>query len=537
MESSVRYPCKVCGSSDSIQDNGDGWGWCYSCEKSYPFEGGEAMEVYKEKRMSGMIDGKVQKIVSRKISKETCQFYDVQVGYYNTKEGTKPAVILPYKDSEQITFAQKIRTEDKKFVILGDSSVLKTTLFGQSLFPPGGRKIIITEGEYDTLAISEAFYRKDKRRYPVVSVPLGASKGTSKISKVLSHNFDYINSFDEIILAFDQDEAGQNEVALCARMFDNKCRVLNIPLKDACDMWVADRGNELIQAVYAAQSYRPKGILTFDEVYQTVDEVIDVGLSYPWDSLTRYTNGMVIPSYNVLTAGTGVGKTTIYRAIVAHIIREDPEAKVGILFMEEPPRNTVRKLLSSAANKRFNTSDAEFDVSERDGVAKEFSGRVFFMDLQSVVEWESVSDKIRHLVVGEGCKYIFIDHITKFIDGSSNPNEIMGKINSTLSSMVMELDCYINAIAHTKGTDGKPFEEGGSISLNDIKGDKSVKQYPWIVLSIERDVRDNSTSKIHSNKVTILKCRDAGENTGTWFYLKYNVDTGELFEDVGEDLL
>ncbi|MCV5231965.1 hypothetical protein OFC56_32910, partial [Escherichia coli] len=61
--------------------------------------------------------------------------------------------------------AQKIRTEDKKFLVKGK---LTGELIGSHLFS-GGRKLIITEGEIDMLTVSQV----QSNKYPVVSLPNG----------------------------------------------------------------------------------------------------------------------------------------------------------------------------------------------------------------------------------------------------------------------------------------------------------------------------------------------------------------------------
>ena len=63
-------------------------------------------------------------------------------------------------------------------------------LFGQQLFSSGGKKLTITEGEIDALSVATAFDGK----YPVVSIPNGASAARRAITKSL----EWINSFEEI---------------------------------------------------------------------------------------------------------------------------------------------------------------------------------------------------------------------------------------------------------------------------------------------------------------------------------------------------
>ena len=67
-----------------------------------------------------------------------------------TDEG---GVAFPYCDADGKVTAYKVRHDAMKTdcTIKGDWS--KTTLFGQHLFPKGGKSITITEGEFDAVAV------------------------------------------------------------------------------------------------------------------------------------------------------------------------------------------------------------------------------------------------------------------------------------------------------------------------------------------------------------------------------------------------
>jgi len=64
-------------------------------------------------------------------------------------------------------------------------------LFGQQVFPRGGRFLIVTEGEEDALAIWQTFAAKGKN-YSVVSLANGA--GAAGLDK--REVWDYVTSFD-----------------------------------------------------------------------------------------------------------------------------------------------------------------------------------------------------------------------------------------------------------------------------------------------------------------------------------------------------
>ncbi len=59
----------------------------------------------------------------------------------------------------------------------------------------------MTEGEIDCLTVSQV----QGNKYPVVSIPTGAASA----AKVFRANFNWLESFEEVIVMFDMDDAGR----------------------------------------------------------------------------------------------------------------------------------------------------------------------------------------------------------------------------------------------------------------------------------------------------------------------------------------
>jgi twinkle protein len=94
-----------------------------------------------------------------------------------------------------------VRYADKEFSVEGD--LKHSGLFGQQLYPAGSAKFItIVEGEYD----APAAYELMGSRWPVVSVRNGADGATRDVAD----NFEYLNSFQNIVVCFDRDEPKVN---------------------------------------------------------------------------------------------------------------------------------------------------------------------------------------------------------------------------------------------------------------------------------------------------------------------------------------
>jgi hypothetical protein len=105
----------------------------------------------------------------------------------------------------------KKRSAGKQFTSIG--SVKATNeLFGQAVFQSGQKYLVVTTGEEDAMSFAEVL-RNNEFWTPCVSVTCG----DGSIIKQFKANFNYINSFEKVILAFDNDESGQRYLEQAAR--------------------------------------------------------------------------------------------------------------------------------------------------------------------------------------------------------------------------------------------------------------------------------------------------------------------------------
>ncbi|MCK4518187.1 toprim domain-containing protein, partial [Candidatus Babeliales bacterium] len=293
--------CPSCRSAghDRAGDNlvmyDDGGMFCHArCGLVTGSDGHEEREIM----TGGMIDGFCKAIPNRGISLETCEKY----GYKVNQE--KQLHIANFYDAAGNTVMQKTRDANKDFRVLGDSKYMKT-FYGQWLFNPHEKlRITITEGELDALSIAEVFNCK----YPVVSIPSGAKGAKAAILA----NKAYLEKFDFVVLAFDNDEAGRSATDECVKLFSpGKVRVVNFgKYKDANEMLVAGARRDLISAVYEAKAWLPPAVKTGSDLTELLDKHITRTKPWPWAKANKVMQEMRIPAVYSIAAESKVGKTT-----------------------------------------------------------------------------------------------------------------------------------------------------------------------------------------------------------------------------------
>jgi len=530
-----------CASSDAMQIYNDGHGYCFSCEthfKASELAGVLDLEDYREKSIAKSNyqrvtitppEGRDRGFRERHITKQVAIFFGVK-SVEESPGGKITQHWYPYCDKEGKIETYKIRRMPKDFKT-EPAGVTPSQLFGQHLFPKGGKRIIITEGELDALAVGQALYDQYDRFYPVVSLPLGA--GSAK--KSLSNQVKYLRSFDEVVIAFDQDEQGQKATEVACKIIGaDKVKIANLPEKDPSDVLVKHGWKTLMQCIWEAEEWRPASIVSVEELWDSLENYSEIeSIPYPpcLQGLNDKSKGMRRGEITLFTSGTGSGKSTMMREIMYHLLESSEDSKIGIVSLEESPAETARRLSGLAINK--NPAKDEIPLEElKVGFDKVFgSGRVVILNHEDCQLGSEILDNLEWMALA-GCTHLFLDHITLLtsegFDGLQG-NEAQDLAMNTLSRMVKRRNVWLGLVSHLRkmGESGKSFEDGVLASLDDIRGSGSIKQISYDIFAFARNLNAESSDTRNTIKLAVLKCRYTGL-TGPAGKAMYEYHTGRL---------
>jgi replicative DNA helicase len=227
--------------------------------------------------------------------------------------------------------------------------------------------------------------------------------------------------------------------------------------------------------------------------------------------------------------------TEVFKSIAAHLMRTHNQ-KVATIFLEEEAADTAVKVAGKLVKKRFDSPEYEFDIAERNAVLTTMQkDKLLYMnDEFGGGDYNSLKSMLRYLVITEECKYIFLDHVTAFTDGldGSSANQLMEKMMKELATMTRELDFHLSAISHIRKANNadKSAEDGGRITMDDMKGSGAIKQWANNIFALERNMSTEEEEERNVSTIRLLKVRDAGHNIGRYFKIKYTPETGELIE-------
>jgi len=558
-----REQCPACASHgrDNSQDNlaiyDDGHKYCFACE-------------YREGKV-GVIEMKIQSdtntkfyngnaVSNRGITEKTMRFFNY--GTISTKEGKKAEIASFYRDGKIV--AQHLRGPNKTFRWTGDSS--RPTLWGQNLWRGKNKRLIITEGEYDCMTVSQLLNLK----WAVVSLPNGAAGAV----KAIKDNLEFVNGYDEVVLMFDMDEAGQEAAKSVAEFLPpEKCKIASLPYKDANECLQKNESQAVINAIWEAQRYSPDEILHIQNIEAPSESECSV-FPFPFNSLTEFLVGQRSGEITLWASGTGSGKSTIIRELIYDHLQAG--RSIGAIMLEEAPSETIDDMISLMLNKPVRViraqrmmKDLSIQLGSKDicvGVIDDLTDEEY-ADARSELNQtnfyiydhlgnsglKNLCSRMEYMAVSLGVEVIILDHITAAAtglmggssssdyDGGSSERLLIDNIMKEFRALVSRTGVRIDVVSQLKKTN-KAYEEGDRITLQDLRGSGSLSSVPNTVIGLERDRQNPDPIIANTTTVRVLKNRLTGR-AGVASCLFYDHTTGRLkeldwaFDDSGKILV
>lgn len=528
-------PCPACrakgddAKGDNLARYSDGHGYCNSCGHYEAADGQSHSTSTKTKPAFEPVDCDIVLLKQRGIDTDTCRKFGYGIGRFGRKK--EWCHVAPYHDAKGNLVAQHLRMEGKDFKWLGDMK--KAVLFGQHLWRNGGRRVVITEGEIDCLTISML----QDNKWPVVSLPNGANHA----AKAIRNSLEWLEGFDEVVLAFDMDEPGRTAAQECALLLSpGKARIASLPEKDANDCLKEGKSKQLLSALWDARPYRPDGIVSGKDLWDKVRQSPPTGYEIPYPLLNDRLHGLRCGELYLFTAGSGIGKSTIVNEIAYHL-KMAHGLPLGVMALEESTDRNLRRYLGINLNKPLHLPEVHKALPEAelraafDAVTGD--DKWFAYDHFGSSDIDTLLSKLRYMVVGLGCKVIVLDHISIVVSaldeaGGESERKTIDKLMTKLRSLIEETGVMVLAVVHLKRPDkGKSYNEGRQVSLTDLRGSGSLEQVSDVVIALERDQQGDTPNISH---IRVLKNRPIGE-VGPAGSVAYGSDTGRLLPADGEE--
>jgi twinkle protein len=507
--------CPNCGSSDANSLYSDGHTHCFSCGHHLAADS-DYTPTSTPKMSNVQVEGEAITLKKRKISAEICRKYgcftegELQRFYYRSRTGA--------------LIAAKVKNRQKEFWWEGSNT--DHTFFGQHLFSNAGKsndrythRVVIFEGEIDAMSGAVA-----QGSWPMVSLPDGAASAKKSIQRQL----EWLQAFDEIVLFFDNDPVGQTAAQDAAEALPPgkvKIAKLDSKYKDASEALQADDAAAIRTAIWNAESWTPGGIVTGqDLLIQVTTPTPPCAYDYPFDGLQQLLHGIRYGELVTVTAGSGIGKSSFCRQLAAGLL--DRNERVGYLALEESNRRTALGLMSSYLSKPYHLG--EYDAKELKAAYDKTlaNWNLFLFDGFGSYDPDVIYNRVEYLALGLDVRVVFLDHLSILLSGLDGDERRMIDVTMTrLRSLVERTGISMFLVSHLRRTgEGKSHEEGGRVTLGQLRGSASIAQLSDAVIALERDQQSDTDTTVR-----VLKNRFTGE-TGPACDLVYDLNTCRFTE-------
>ena len=366
--------------------------------------------------------------------------------------------------------------------------------------------MVIVEGEMDALSFVEAGISS------VISVPNGATVSNNNL-EYLDNCIDYFENKEKIILAVDQDEAGENlKQELIRRLGAEACYTCDFGVyKDANEFLIHNSRNMLSDVIKNASAVPIENVLTLKDVDDELQEFIEEGFKPGYQiGLDNFDNIFSTYTGQFITV-TGVpssGKSDfVDRMVVGYQLKygwktafASPENKPTFLHAHK----LMRKIGDWMPTKE------DINTTKWEEVSNVINDNFFFIENERY-DLDSVLSKGAQLVKRKGIKCLVIDPYNKVkMNGAaamSIPDATMEYL-TRIEAFAKKYDVLVIVVAHPtkmyKKDDGTLDEP----NMYNIKGGGEWYDASYHGLLVHRNY-EKKTVKV---KVLKVKFQNLGEN-------------------------
>ena len=513
-------------SKDNMAVYSDGQTHCFACGKHGFVEHTDRVTIIKE--VSDEDDwqeeyrGEFYSLPDRKLRAETLEKYKVRAE--KDEQGEIIKHHYPYHNKKGEMVGIKTRLVAHKRFFGSGNTAKDNQLFGQSLFRPGGKFVTICEGELDAMAAYEMFGSK----WCCVSVNNGANCVDN-----IKANLEWLDSFETVVLCFDNDEAGRNAAKSVAPILGpNKCKILTLAKhKDASD-YLKNGDTRLFYDEWWNDSkpFTVSGVATLEDMREALLQYRDtelIPLPDSFGNLNEMMRGGVARGELVsIIAHTSIGKTTILNELIYHFAVNTKE-KIGCFMVEDNIDETIRKVVSVHTGENLQlTRPDELNVEGIMGEAVDigFASKIqLHNDGGGSVDLEEMFAKIRYFVKGVGCTVILVDPLHTAIKNLSNEN--IEEVMDRFIKLCKETKATVILSTHTRKPDDGSHPH--KICEYDVKGSGAIPQACHTNILFSRDKLAEDDYTRNSTRIRVPKLRRTGQTgEGGWSY--FNNTTGRL---------
>lgn len=356
-------------------------------------------------------------------------------------------IVFPYLRNGILVNVKKRSTKEKDF---RQSAGAESIIYNYDRVN-GQKKIIITEGEFDSMAFEVAGFMN------VTSVNQGAPNekdlNVDKKLECITNCYEVFEQAETIYIAVDKDPNGVRlESELIRRFGAEKCMVIPFPpgLKDANEVLLKFGKEMLVECFNEAKAVRVDGIYTVDDVRDSMLNSFQNGKrrgeTTHWtefDANYTHRTGEV----NLWTGYMNEGKSKFVKQMLLVKAHFDGW-KTAVFSPEEFPADEfyddlIHTWVGKATDKFYRNVMGRHEYERGIDFVKKY---FFYVYPESDFTWDSVEKKIIYLIRKEGIKAVILDPYNQFdhTQGNQRDDLYIGKFMAILKRFALKHEVAIH---------------------------------------------------------------------------------------------
>jgi len=391
-------------------------------------------------------------------------------------------------------------------------------LFGWQAMDLDTRDVVICEGEIDCLTWHCA-------GFSALSIPFGAGAGNKQISWI-EHEYQRLERFEFIYLSMDMDtEGGAALGEIIDRLGRYRCKVVNLPFKDANECWCKKDGQELLDyAISTAETIDPeelKSLSSFhDEIVEELNSIgeKEKGMRLPW---AKVGNDILCrPAEISLWAGINShGKTTLLSQVEVDGISQGE--RFCVASMEMKPRKLGKQMY------RQISGVAQPGGQYLPSLKKYLQDSIWIFEAYGTTKGDRILEVFEYARKRYGVTQFVVDSLAKcgFAEDDYNKQK---QFVDRLMEFSREHNVHVHVVVHMRKRD----DENKIPNKMDIKGTGALTDMVdnvfivWRNKPKEADMKSDDAGKVSKAKgkpdaiLKVVKQRETGvEPTyGLWWH-------------------
>ena len=354
-----------------------------------------------------------------------------------------------------------------------------------------GKPLVITEGEIDALSLYEAGVHN------VVSVPSGCNN-----MDWVTLCWEWLESFNEIILFGDSDEPGTEMVStLMRRLGEDRCMVpkeypellyngkhFNRSCKDANEILLCYGPEGLKSLVDACEPAPIKGVLEVATIRRKAETFISTTRIPQLDEML---NGFIEGGVTILSGKRASGKSTIGSTFILNAI--DQGVPCAAYSGELSPSRFLEWILLPATESKYvgyvtdpKTNKHIATVSEdiENRIREWLKGKLYLFDDSETFDEDTQSAVLKVFEMCArryGCKLFLIDNLLSLLPQSDDEIKMQARVIKKIKAFAKKFKAHVIVCAHPRKESAN-----ATFSNDSVSGSSAITDLADSVFALER---------------------------------------------------